>query len=74
MKSTGHMDYEVHMLVRQAELEGIGKEMEIYIQNSGAERAGNPVTATYGVEGDEIDIELLMPIDKKIDSTDTFLF
>lgn len=58
--------------VRQAELEGIGKEMEIYIQNSGAERAGNPVTATYGVEGDEIDIELLMPIDKKIDSTDTF--
>ncbi len=60
--------------VRQAELEDIGKEMEIYIQNSGAERAGNPVTATYGVEGDEIDIELLMPIDKKIDSTDTFLF
>lgn len=60
--------------VRQAELEGIGKEMEIYIQNSGVERAGNPVTATYGVEGDEIDIELLMPIDKKIDSTDTFLF
>lgn len=60
--------------VRQAELEGIGKEMEIYIQSSGAERAGNPVTATYGVEGDEIDIELLMPIDKKIDSTDTFLF
>ena len=60
--------------VRQAELEGIGKEMEIYIQKSGAERAGSPATATYGVEGDEIDIELLMPIDKKIDSTDIFLF
>ena len=37
--------------VRQAELEGIGKEMEIYIQKSGAERAGSPATATYGVEG-----------------------
>ena len=32
--------------VRQAELEGIGKEMEIYIQKSGAERAGSPATAT----------------------------
>lgn len=49
--------------VRQAELEGIGKEMEIYIQKSGAERAGSPATATYGVEGDEIDIEFLMPIE-----------
>lgn len=60
--------------VRQAELEDAGKEMEIYIQNAGAQRIGNPTTATYAVEGDMIDIELLMPIDKRIDSTDIFIF
>lgn len=60
--------------VRQAEIENIGKEMENYIQKVGAKRVGNPITATYAVEGDMIDIELLMPIDKSIDSTDKFVF
>lgn len=60
--------------VRQAELENIGKEMQIHIQNLGAQRVGNPITATYAVEGDTIDIELLMPIDKSIESTDKFAF
>ena len=58
--------------IKQAELETIGKEMESYIQNAGAKRLGNPITATYAVEGNELDIELLMPIDKSIDSTDKF--
>ena len=60
--------------VKQAELENMGKEMESYIQKAGAKRVGNPTTATYAVEGDMIDIELLMPIDKSIDSTDKFVF
>jgi len=60
--------------VKQAELENVGKEMESHIQNTGAKRIENPITATYAVEGDEIDIELLIPIDKSIDSTDKFVF
>ena len=48
--------------------------MENYIQNVGAKRVGNPITATYAVEGDMIDIELLMPVDKSIASTDKFMF
>ncbi len=60
--------------VKQAELENVGKEMESYIQKAGAKRVGNLTTATYAVEGDMIDIELLMPIDKSIDSTDKFVF
>lgn len=59
--------------VKQAELENVGKEMESYIQNTGAKRIENPITATYAVEGDEIDIELLIPIDKSIDSTDKYV-
>ena len=35
---------------------------------------GNPITATYALEGDEIDIELLMPVDNTINSTDKFDF
>lgn len=60
--------------VSQSELENIGKEMEDYIQNVGAKRVGNPVTATYAIEGDTIDVELLMPIDTSIKSTDKFVF
>jgi len=60
--------------IKQAELENIGKEMEIYIQSTGAKRVGNPITATYAVEGDAIDIELMIPIDKSIVSTDKFVF
>ena len=60
--------------VKQAELENVGKEMESYIQNVGAKRVGNPIVATYAIEGATVDIELLMPIDKSIDSTDKFVF
>lgn len=60
--------------VKQAELESVGKEMENHIQNVGAKRVGNTITATYAVDGDTIDVELLMPINKNIDSTDKFVF
>lgn len=60
--------------VRQTELELVGKEMENYIQNAGAKRVGNAITVTYAIEGDTIDVELLIPIDKNIASTDTFVF
>ena len=40
--------------LKQTELENIGKEMESYIQSAGAKRVGNPITATYELEGDEI--------------------
>lgn len=60
--------------IRQTEFENIGKEMELYIHNSGAKRVGNPITATYGIENDVIEVELLMPIDMSIDSKDRFVF
>jgi len=60
--------------VKQTEIENIGKEMEDYIQNADAKRAGNLITATYAIEGDTIDVELLMPIDTSIESTDKFVF
>lgn len=61
-------------IVKQVEIESIGKDMESYIQQAGAACMGNPITATYGLEGDVIDVELLMPINKRVDSTDRFVF
>ncbi len=60
--------------IKQAELENKGKEMESLIQKSGAKRAGNPITATFAVEGEAIDMELLIPIDRSIESTEQFVF
>ena len=60
--------------VKQAELENVGKEMESYIQNVGAKRVGNPIVATYAIEGATVDVELLMPIDMIINSKDKFVF
>lgn len=60
--------------VSQAEFESIGKEMEKYIQETGAKRAGNPITATYAVEGEIVDMEILIPIDKKIEAIGKFAF
>ncbi len=60
--------------VGKADLENIGKEMENYIQNAGAKRVWNPITATYAVEGDVMDVEIFMPLDKSIKSTDKYVF
>lgn len=54
--------------VKQTELESLGKEMESYIRNAGAKRVGNPITATYAVEGETIDMEILVPVDRPVES------
>ena len=52
----------------------IWKRMERYIHSSCAKKSGTPITATYGVERNTIDMELLMPIDRSIASIDRFVF
>ena len=60
--------------VKQADLENIGISMEEYITKSGAERIGNTITATFSIASDSIDIELLMPVNSIIQSTDIYTF
>lgn len=60
--------------VTQMEIESIGKEMELLIEQQGACKIGNPITATYGMNGDKVDIEILIPIDKEIASSDKFTY
>lgn len=56
------------------ELENAGKKMADYIQKAGAKRISNPITATYAVDGDMVDMELFIPINMSIDSTDKYIF
>lgn len=60
--------------VKQYEIENIGREMEHKINERGAKRTGNPITATFGIEGDKLDIELILPIDKNIGSIEQYCF
>lgn len=60
--------------IRQADLEGIGKEMENEVISAGAKRMGMPITVTYGVENDIMEVEILLPIDKKINNTGKFCY
>lgn len=60
--------------IKQSCLENVGKEMEKYIQSVGAKWIGNPIIATYSVEGDVVDVELLVPVDRYIESYGEFVF
>ena len=60
--------------IRQMELEDILKDMESKIQELGTIRNSNPITATYGMAGDYIDIEILLPIDKPVQNIGSYVF
>lgn len=56
------------------DIEQLGKEMEKKVNEFGAKRIGNPITATYGIEGNLMDIEILLPIDRKIENSDKYIY
>lgn len=60
--------------VRQSELDGIGRDMEAMVNEAGAKRAGTPITATYGVEGETLDVEILLPVDGRMSSVGKYTF
>jgi hypothetical protein len=48
--------------------------LEEKINQAGAKKTGNPISVTYGVEGGMMDMELLIPIDKKIKNVEPYCF
>jgi len=45
-----------------------------YIDACGAKKIGGMISATYAHEGDALSVEIYMPIDKEIPSTDEFIY
>lgn len=60
--------------IKHCELEKIGKDMETTANMAGAKKVSNHIIATYAVEGDYVDIELLLPINKKINNIGEYCF
>ena len=60
--------------IKQSEMDRIGKDMDIKVKEAGAKRIGNPITATFGVEGEYIDVEVLIPLDMKIQNVGEYCF
>lgn len=60
--------------VTQEQLPSVGENMDAYIRSVGARRVANPITAIYDMQGAEIDICMVLPIDKAIESTSSYTF
>ena len=58
----------------QGEVQQIGKDMESKIIAANARLVGNPIMATYVIEGEKMDMELICPIDKKIESIERYVY
>ena len=58
----------------QGEVQQIGKDMESKIIAANARLVGNPIMATYAIEGEKMDMELICPIDKKIESIEGYVY
>lgn len=56
------------------QMESLGKDMEAKINEVGAKRLNYPVTAIFGVEGEKIDVEILMQVDRKIEDIGEYIF
>lgn len=54
-------------IVKECELDSIKMDMVHFLIEKNIARNSEIITATFGVEGEKIDIELLIPIDKDID-------
>lgn len=54
--------------VSQVELESISKDMQDAIEKLGAKPVGSAITATFAIENGTIDMEMLVPIDKSVES------
>ena len=60
--------------ILQREAEQVGKDMEHTIAQLGAKMAAHPITAIYGIEGDQIDMEIRIPIDQEIPSVGKYFY
>ncbi len=60
--------------MKETELQELGIKLEKKATEAGAKRVAFPITATYGGDGNTIDMELLLPIDKKIEVVEPFKY
>ena len=60
--------------LQAAELQVYAEKMLAYAKQHGANKISGGITATYAVEGDLMDVEVYLPLDKEVPSSDEFVF
>jgi len=60
--------------VRMADFNKIATTMEEKMRQRGIKRVGNAITATFAVESDAMDMEILIPIDGKVESFEDYKY
>lgn len=60
--------------VKPQELDAIVKDMELKMKDTGVERVGNPITATYAMDKEGVDVEVLLPINKSMGNIGIYKF
>ncbi|MEE0861614.1 MAG: hypothetical protein U0L79_01355 [Lachnospiraceae bacterium] len=58
----------------QSEVEQVGRDMETKISDVNAKLIGHPIMATFAVDSTKLDMELICPIDKKINSVGEYVY
>ena len=58
----------------QAELEAISRDMQNVITTQGAKAVGSAITATFAMENGMLDIEILVPVDKPMESVGKYYY
>ncbi|MCI5863206.1 MAG: hypothetical protein SOR59_00930 [Lachnospiraceae bacterium] len=56
-------------IIEESELESIKRDMDSVIINNNISVRGEFITVTYGIEGEKLDMELIIPIDSDVDVT-----
>ena len=60
--------------VTAVELQGQVENLQFYTKSQGAKKIGGVISATYAVDGDIMDVEVYIPVDKEVISTDEFSY
>lgn len=60
--------------VKLHELDSVIKDMEQKIKDANVERLGNPITATYTMDAGGVEIEILLPINQKMECVGDYKF
>lgn len=60
--------------VKPQELDSIVKDMELKMKDVGIERVGKPITATYAMDNEGVDVEVLLPINKSMGNIGIYKF
>jgi hypothetical protein len=57
-----------------SDADSVLRQLETEIEIKGGKKKGNPITVTYAEEGNMVDMEILIPVDRTIDTSGKYIY